>query len=222
MKAVEKSCRLRLNCFPINLVFIIQWLKKRVNWGTKEARLPPCNQNRKRHCSPRSPSPGNSEPTVETQCWKRPRTREENEVKRERTVGVHSMESSPVLCQGCLALRWEFAGDQAASSIHVANDRNTTGKCWEGRGWLEPLPADTGQVTNSSQSWQIAAAYTDSFYTFFYVGRIFTVRQQTLSWEKSDLDSTKLHRFNTTGHKTPAQRRRKRNNHTRIQEIQHR
>lgn len=85
-------------------------IKKRVNWGTKEARLPPCNQNRKRHCSPRSPSPGNSEPTVETQCWKRPRTREENEVKRERTVGVHSMESSPVLCQGCLALRWEFVG----------------------------------------------------------------------------------------------------------------
>lgn len=140
-------------------------IKKRVNWGTKEARLPPCNQNRKRHCSPRSPSPGNSEPTVETQCWKRPRTREENEVKRERTVGVHSMESSPVLCQGCLALRWEFAGDQAASSIHVANDRNTTGKCWEGRGWLEPLPADTGQVTNSSQGRQIAAAYTESFYT---------------------------------------------------------
>lgn len=124
---------------------------------------------------------------------------------------------------GCF---FDLDSDQAASSIHVANDRNTTGKCWEGRGWLEQLPADTGQVTNSSQGWQIAAAYTDSFYTFFYtifyVGRIFTVRQQTLSWEKSDLDSTKLHRFNTTGHKTPAQRRRKRNNHTRIQEIQHR
>lgn len=65
---------------------------------------------------------------------------------------------------GCF---FDLDSDQAASSIHVANDRNTTGKCWEGLGWLEQLPADTGQVTNSSQGRQIAAAYTDSFYTFF-------------------------------------------------------
>ena len=63
---------------------------------------------------------------------------------------------------GCF---FDLDSDQAASSIHAANDRHTTGKCWEGRGWLEQLPADTGQVTNSSQGWRIAAGYTDSFYT---------------------------------------------------------